>query len=336
MTLVVTGAAGWFGRALLDLLAAEGVADVRALVAAPADVPAVLDVLPSAQVHVADVTDPEQVVDAFAGLQQCRVVHAAGVIHPRRVSDFETVNVGGTSNVLDAALAAGLTRFVHLSSNSAIGTNPGPDEVFRDSEPFDPYLGYGASKMRAEVLVGRVLGQAGVPGIVLRPPWFYGRFQPERQARFIKTVRSGKFPLVGDGGNRRSMVDVDCLARAAWQGANSDLQGVHTYWIADRSPYTMNEILDAVRTAAWEEGLTVRPGAMRLPAAAGRVAHKVDAWLQSRGRYQQEIHVAGELDKNIACTVAGAQRDLGYEPSDSLVEGMRRSIRWGLANGQDL
>jgi nucleoside-diphosphate-sugar epimerase len=336
MTIIVTGAAGWFGQAFLDLLAAEGVSDVRAVVGSPADVPVVLDVLPTARVHVADVTVASQVAEAFEGLQQCRVVHAAGVIHPRQVSEFEAVNVGGTRNVLEAALDAGLTRFVHLSSNSTIGTNPGPDEVFRDSEPFDPYLGYGASKMRAEVLVGQVLGEAGVSGIVLRPPWFYGRFQPERQARFIETVRSGKFPLVGDGGNRRSMVDVDRLAHAAWLATNSDLSGVRSYWIADRDPYTMNEILDAVRTAAWEEGLTVKPGAMRLPAVAGRVAHRVDAFLQSRGRYQQEIHVAGELDKNIACSVAGAQRDLGFEPADSLVEGLRRSIRWGRANGQDL
>lgn len=336
MTLVVTGAAGWFGQAFLSRLAGRGAGGVRVVVRSPHDVPVVMSALPGAQVHVADVTDAQAVRAVFDGLDECQVVHAAGVIHPRRVADFHEVNAVGTGNVLAAALATGLTRFVHLSSNSAIGTNPSPDEVFRDNEPFNPYLGYGASKMDAEVLVTNTLESAGVPGMILRPPWFYGRFQPERQARFLKTVRMGRFPLVGDGSNRRSMVDVDSLAAAADLALTAAVSGVPAYWIADQRPYRMTEIIEAVRQAARAEGLEVRQKAMRLPAITGTAAYWVDAALQKRGRYQQEIHVAGELDKNIACSVEGAARDLGFQPCESLVDGMRRSYRYGLENGQDV
>lgn len=336
MTLIVTGAAGWFGRAFLDLLARMQHEDVRVVVRRPSDVPAVAAALPGAGVHVADLTDPVAVSDIFAGVVTCEVVHAAGVIHPRRVEDFERVNVRGTASVLRAALAAGLRRFVHLSSNSAMGTNPGPREAFRDNEPFRPYLGYGRSKMRSEVLVSRRLDEAGVSGVILRPPWFYGRYQPDRQARFLKTVRSGRFPQVGDGSNRRSMVDVDRLAQAAWLALRAGTSGVRPYWIADARAYAMTEILDAVREAARLEGLPVHGGVLRLPGVAGTVAYRVDAALQRRGRYQQEVHVAGELGRTIACRVDGAVRDLGFEPATDLVEGMRRGFRWGLANGQDV
>ena len=333
MSLVVTGAAGWFGQAFLDALAAAG-ATARVVVRSPSDVPLVSAALPGARVYVADLTDRRDVAEVFEGLAECAVVHAAGVIHPRRVADFQAINVGATRNVVTAALEAGLTRFVHISSNSAIGTNPGENEVFRDNEPFDPYLGYGASKMAAEVLLGTTLEAAGVPAVILRPPWFYGRFQPERQARFLRTVRAGRFPLIGDGRNRRSMVDVDTLAAAALRALDADLDGIRSFWIADERPYRMTEIIAAVQEAAAAEGLDVTPGVRRLPALAGRVAYRLDATLQKRGLYQQEIHVAGELDKTIACSVAGAMRDLDFRPATSLVEGMRRSYRWGLEHGQ--
>ncbi|MFN8212477.1 MAG: NAD(P)-dependent oxidoreductase [Candidatus Nanopelagicales bacterium] len=336
MTLVVTGGAGWFGSAFLDLLGQQDVDDVRVLVRSPADVPKVVRALPRARVYVGDISHEPSVSDLFDGVTSCEVVHAAGVIHPRKVEEFDRVNFNGSHLVVTQALRSGLERFVHISSNSAIGTNPTPDEAFRDREPYHPYLGYGASKMRGEVCVGQTLEAAGVAGVILRPPWFYGRFQPERQARFLKTARAGRFPLIGDGSNRRSMVDVDRLARAAWLALRADTEGVRPYWIADAQAYTMTHIVSAVQEAARAEGLAAKPASMRLPAIAGSVAYRLDAALQRFGRYQQEIHVAGELDKTIACRVDGAVRDLGFEPATDLVEGMRRSFRWGLAHGQDV
>ena len=82
--------------------------------------------------------------------------------------------------------------------------------MFRNDEPYDPYLGYGRSKMLAEL---RLLDEVanGLDAVIVRPPWFYGPHQPARQTRFFTMVRKGRFPVVGDGRQRRSMVYVDDL-----------------------------------------------------------------------------------------------------------------------------
>ena len=338
--LVITGGGGWFGRSFLASLADDPidlpVDEVRVLVQNPDDVALAQESLPTAKIYVGDVRSDSDIAALYEGLDANYLIHSAAVIHPAKVEDFFTINAEGTQRVVGMALANGLQRMVHVSSNSPIGTNPSPDEVFRDNEPYNPYYGYGKSKMQAEIIVHDLLSGADVPGTIVRPPWFYGPYQPERQARFLKTVRLGKFPLVGKGLNRRSMVYTDNLALGVRLAATTDRPGIGTYWIADAEPYSMLEILDAVREAARAEGLEVVDKEMHLPNAAGVAAEKVDAFLQKRGKYQQEVHVAGELNKNIACSIEGARRDLGYDPPISIVEGMRRSYRYGLDNGQDV
>lgn len=338
--LVVTGGGGWFGRSFLASIQQTPIDlpidEVRVMVHAPADVPLVERSLPTAKIYVGDVRSESDLAELYGGLTAVHLIHSAAVIHPPAVADFFSINAEGTRNVVAWALKHGLQRMVHVSSNSPIGTNPSPEEVFRDNEPYNPYYGYGQSKMQAEEIVRDLLTPAGIPATIVRPPWFYGPFQPERQARFLKTVRLGKFPLVGAGLNRRSMVYTDNLALGVRLAATTKRPGIGTYWIADERPYSMLEILDGVRQAARAEGLEVVEKQMRLPNVAGVVAERVDAFLQRRGKYQQEIHVAGELNKTIACSIDGARRDLGYEPQVSLVEGMRRSYRYGLQNGQDV
>ena len=75
---------------------------------------------------------------------------------------------------------------------------------------------------------------------------------------------------------------------------------------------------------------------MRLPGLASEVAYAIDATLQGMGVYHQKIHVLSEMNKTIACTVARAEKELGYDPKVELEEGMRRSIRWMLDNGGSL
>jgi nucleoside-diphosphate-sugar epimerase len=130
---------------------------------------------------------------------------------------------------------------------------------------------------------------------------------------------------------------VDNTSLGLLLAAASERAAGQTYWIADERPYSMNEIVGTVEELLEHEfDLPVAHDRMRLPSIASEVALVVDATLQRAGLYQQKIHVLSEMNKTIACSIDKARAELGYEPSVELREGMRRSIRWCLDNGQQI
>jgi nucleoside-diphosphate-sugar epimerase len=332
---IVTGAAGWLGRALVHRLTAEpGRREIRALARDEAEA----DQLRPLGLHVTvgDVASAEVMAALFDGVgADTDVIHTAGVIHPTAVADFFHVNSAGTATVVRAASNAGVRRLVHVSSNSPFGTNPQPTDRFRADEPYHPYLGYGQSKMEAELAVFEAIEQ-GLDATVVRPPWFYGPFQPPRQTTFFRMVRAGRFPVIGSGQQQRSMVYVDNLVDGVLAAELTPQARGRGYWIADARPYLVTEIVETVGRALRDEGFSVKDGALRLPAIAGRIAETADRIVQRTGRYQQQLHVLGEMDKTIACDISSARRDLGYEPAVELYEGMRTSIRWCVEQGLEL
>jgi nucleoside-diphosphate-sugar epimerase len=336
---IVTGAGGWLGRALLDhLLRADGPyarpGRVRALVTA--DDAAGLPDSARLDVVVGDVRRPAGLAGLFADLGgTVDVIHTAGVIHPARTADFREVNARGTQNVARAALAHGIRRMVHVSSNSPFGTNVHRADTFRNEEPYAPYYGYGRSKMQAELRLLEVVA-AGLDAVIVRPPWFYGPFQPPRQTTFLRMVRTGRFPVIGDGRQRRSMVHVDNLVQGIVRAELTPAPAGRGWWIADAEPYEINDIVSTVGRALTAEGFDVAANKVRLPAVAGRVAERLDAVVQRTGRYVQQVHVLGEMDKTIACDITVARDELGYEPTIALEAGMRQSIRWCLEQGLEL
>lgn len=333
---MVTGAAGWLGQNLVRTLAPAR-ERVRCLVHASGDAPMLEVVGPTVEVVVGDVRDPAATDRLFDGVKAPSVFHAAAVIHPeRRVRELFDVNVGGTELVLDRARRAGAARFLHVSSNSPFGTNPTPTDVFTEDSPYDPYLGYGQSKLEAEQLVQRAHGRGDVPTVIVRAPWFYGPYQPARQTQFFAAVRRGRFPLVGDGRQRRSMAYTGNLVDGLLRAEAAPAAAGRAYWIADAEPYELRDVLAGVRTALEAEGLECSPRRPRIPAGAAAVAEHVDRVLQSRGRYLQPVHVLGELGHTIACDISRARAELGYEPATGLVDGMRASIRWCLERGEPL
>ena len=96
----------------------------------------------------------------------------------------------------------------------------------------------------------------------------------------------------------------------------------------------MNEIVDTIeRLLETEFGQKCAHKRLRLPGLASEVALAVDWTLQSVGLYHQKIHVLSEMNKTIACSVARAEKELGYRPTVALEEGMRRSMAWCVAQG---
>lgn len=342
---LVTGAPGWIGSRL-----------VRALIDGMPEVPSLAQ--PHEHRHVSVLVQPgtdssslpasERLVITRGDLRQpqdlksfCRgaaggvLFHCAGLVHPALwVRDFYTINVRGTRNLLDAAEAAGVRRAVVLSSNSPIGNNPRHDHLFDEQSPDHPYMNYGRSKMQMEQDVREFQSRGKMETVLLRPTWFYGPNQPIRQTTFFKMIRGGRAPIVGDGENRRSMSYIDNLCQAILLAESNPAANGQTYWIADESPYSMNEIIDTVeRLMEQEFHLHVAHKRLRLPPVVGQVAQLCDAAIQALGVYQQKIHVLSEMNKTIACSIAKARRELRYSPTIALEEGMRRSLKWCLDKG---
>ncbi len=337
---VVTGAAGWLGRGLVARLAADPQRErLRLLVhsgAEAAQVRAELGDRSGVDVVIGDIAKADTALRLLHGVGPgADVIHTAGVIHPKKVRQFFEVNAAGTRHLLTAAGDAGVRRVVHVSSNSPFGTNPDPADTFRNDEPFNPYLGYGRSKMEGELAVAEAAA-AGLDTAVVRPPWFYGPYQPPRQTTFFRMVRAGKFPVIGQGNQRRSMAYIENLVDGILCAELVDQAKGKGYWIADARAYTVTEIVETVGSALRDEGLSVKPPTTRLPNLAARVAETADRVLQKAGVYQQQLHVLGEMGHTIACDISAARAELGYEPRFELYDGMRASIRWCIEQGLEL
>jgi nucleoside-diphosphate-sugar epimerase len=341
---VVTGGSGWLGRRLLAAFH-EGLVDVpplsrprrgnvRCLSRSERDGEVVRRTHPDAECVSGDLCAPDSLARLFDGTERASVFHCAGMIHPRRVREFYQVNVDGTEALLEAAIRAGARRFIHVSSNSPLGCNPHREHRFDEESPYNPYMHYGRSKKQAEDLVNARHARGEIETVVVRAPWFYGPGQPPRQTTFFTMIKNGKVPMVGGGENLRSMVYVDNLVQGLLLAeANAGADG-RTYWISDRRPYSMREIVTTVADVLEQDfGMEVRRGSLNLPGLASECALLVDKMIQGLGFYHQKIHVLSEMNKNIACSVRRAEEELGYDPRVELREGMVRSVQALLDEG---
>lgn len=340
--IVVTGAAGWLGRALFqalihglsertELAKPENKMQLRLLLQPGEDDLIFKAVADDHLVTIVrgDIRDKDDCLRLLSGLSGATVFHTAGVIHPRKVSEFYKVNVDGTSNLLDAAVRCGLKRIVAVSSNSPFGANPHPDHLFDEASDYNPYMNYGRSKMLMEREIIRCQTSESIETVIVRAPWFYGPYQPVRQTLFFKMIQKGTVPIVGSGNNLRSMVYIENLCLGLILAATAARANGQIYWIADARPYSMNEIVNTVEyllEAEFEKKCAHKR--LRLPSVVSEMALVFDYYLQSLGFYHQKIHVLSEMNKTIACSIEKAREELGYEPVMELTEGMRRSLMW--------
>lgn len=191
MTIAVTGGTGFVGTRFIDIAVAAG-HDIRALTRRPQR--------PQRQVEWIEgsLADSDALRRLVSGCDS--VVHIAGVLNARDPADFERGNVEGTLAMLAASTAAGITRFVHVSSLAAR----------------EPKLSkYGASKARSEELVER----SGLDWIAVRPPAVYGPGDRETLELF-RMAKMRLMLLPPDG--RVSVIHVDDLSRLLLALAGSD------------------------------------------------------------------------------------------------------------------
>jgi len=331
MRILITGVPGWLGGRFLEILVKgydnDGSANdwkIRCLVLPGQDETFIKDLATIKPIEIVngDVTEKKSLQNAVKGVDI--IFHGAGIIHPKKISNLYTINTYGTLNLITEAYYAGVKRFIYISSNSVSGTNLKRHELMKEEHDPRPYMNYGLSKYYAECIVKHFQESAKMETVILRPCWFYGPNQPKRQTKFLKMIQKGNPIVFGNGINFRSMSYVDNTAQAMLLAATKKEAVGQVYWIADTRPYTTIEIYQTV--AELLEVKNFRP--LFLPNLSSQVFLYVDKILQGLGMYQTEIHVAGEMNKDIACSIEKARKELGYNPIIELKEGMHRSIEW--------
>ena len=314
--ILVTGASGFIGARLRRALEAKGRA-LRVLTRKPG-------FGPGGSVVSGDITDLDACRAALRGT--AAVIHVAG--EKRAPSRFGPVNVGGTRNLLAAARAEGVRRFVHVSSVGVIGADPLEAEVFDEDAPCRPRNDYEKSKWEAEDLV-RGAHAHGLPAAILRPSNVFGDGDPERGLlRLLGYVFRGRFAHLGGRRAVCNYVYVEDVAQACLAAVEDPRAAGRTYNLSDDCP-----LADFIAAAAGELG--VREPSIFLPESA---AAAVRSALRCAGRSVRLADSAPVRRLTALNNLArfGARRireDLGFAFPVGWREGLRRLVRWYRAGG---
>jgi nucleoside-diphosphate-sugar epimerase len=243
---LVTGGAGYFGRAVVDALQGRGYEVTVFDLTPPPSTSGVTFVR-------GDIRDPSAVLRAAAGMS---VIHhnVAAVPIAKDPSLFEAVNVGGTRNTLDAAEAHRVPKTILVSSSAVFGVpQRNPVDASTPTRPCEPY---GETKLRAERLASTYVDR-GVDVTIIRPRTILGRDRLGIFQILFELVRRGRpVYLLGGGDNRYQFVHADDLADACARAGEQ--RGPAVYNVGTAGFGTMKDLLLAlVRHAG--TGSPVRP-----------------------------------------------------------------------------
>lgn len=321
MTVLVTGATGLIGGHVVEALRRRSLA-ARALVR-PGEAVGRLEGL-GVEIVRGDLADAKSLPAAVAGVE--RVLHCAARTGPwGPEAEYRAANVSGLSALLEAALAAGARRFVHLSSAIVVGTDPGAvdEDAPLRLEP-NPYS---ATKIEGERLLQRAIRERGAPVAILRPGLVYGPRDAASFGRFAALVEQGKMVLLGSGGNQLPLVYAEDVAAAVVLASESPRAAGRTYFVVNDEPVTQRAYLEELAAA-----LGVAPSFRRVPYALARGLAAGAEWAFRSARLPGPPPLTRFgvrlLGGDTRISIRRAREELGFAPRVGVREGVQRSVAW--------
>ncbi len=310
MTVLLTGASGFVGKAVLAAAKRRGV-EVRPVFRSQASA--------MGQSGAVLVPGLDSEVDWAQALQGVDVViHAAAKAHVMHeealdvLTEYRRVNVQGTSNLARQAAAAGVRRFVFISSIKVNGECTLPGRPFTAEDAPAPEDAYGISKAEAERELRRIAQETGMEVTIIRPPLIYGPGVKGNFFSLINWVRRGvPLPLGGVTHNRRSLVGLDNLVDLIWVCVEHLKSANQTFLISDGEDLSTTELLSKI-------GKALNRPARLLWMPAGFIAFM--ASLLGKKLISQRLLGSLQVDISKTCDL------LGWQPSVQVDEGLRRAV----------
>lgn len=315
---LVTGATGFTGSNLCRRLVADG-DDVIAWVRPTSDT-APLRTLGVA-CHEVDICDAEQVAGALRDVDVVYHIAAAFRVEHVDADEFTRVNVGATDNLLRAAAANHIPRFVHCSTVGVQGDidDPPANEDYR----YAPGDHYQQSKLEGELLA-RQAAADGLAVSIVRPAGIYGPGD-RRFLKLFRPISRGRFVMIGSGEVLYHLTFIDDLVDGIVRAGHRPEAIGEVFTLAGPRITTLRELVDAIAAAVGAG----RPR-WRLPYAPVHWASVVCEGVckligVSPPLYPRRVEF---FEKDRAFDISKARRLLGYDPRVDLEEGLRRTAAW--------
>lgn len=304
-SVLVTGASGFLGAALIKRLREQGYALTALSRLAPAAVGA----------QWTQVRNYDESCVLFPG-HAC-VVHLAARVHVMNdtaqdpLTEFRAINVDLTASLARKAAAAGVRRFIYMSSVKVNGEATVHGRAFGADSPASPQDPYGISKMEAELALRAIAAETGMEVVIIRPPLVYGPGVKANFATMARWVRKG-IPLpLGAIHNRRSLVGLDNLVDLVVTCLHHPQAANQTFMASDGHDLSTTDLL---------RGLAL---AMGRPARLVSVPQPlVESALRWVGRGDWITRLCGNLQVDISHTC----RALEWTPPLTVEESLRRAV----------
>jgi len=310
MKVLVSGAAGFIGKALIERLVSEGHV-VRALVRAEKR-KEVLNALTD-DFFVGDITRPETISGCADGMDA--IIHIAGKLGEFGAGEeiYENIHVNGTHNILLEAVNAKVKHFVHTSSAGVLGplSKCPADESF----PSNPSNTYERTKCKAEKLVIDSCLEHNIRYTVLRPEFVYGPGDLHVLGLF-KAIRDGKFFFIGSGKTYLHPTYIDSVVQSYILSLDDGAES-GVYLITGERAVSVRELAGIIANK-----FGVSPPKISIP-----------FWFALLGAKVLE-RLSPILGVKPPLSVSGVKfLKLGYKPLVTLEEGIGKTIDWYKSEG---
>ena len=325
MKVLLTGANGFVGSHLVDLLATKEIPTV-VLLRRSGRTDAIASRLARLTVRHGSLNDPDSLASALEGVTH--VIHCAGRTKALRTAEYYETNEAGTRHLVNAVNrnAATVRQFILVSSLAAAHPAVAAVPAMEDDPPA-PVSDYGRSKLAGEQVVRN---ECRVPFAILRPSAVYGPRDTDFLQLF-KAVQSHLLPLFGGGRQPLSLVYVGDLAAATIATLGAPAAAGRTYNVASSEVVTTAELARAAAraTGTWTLPLPVPVWGLWPVCLAQEGWSRITGrpGILSRQKYR-EARAPGWV-----CDVSRLRAELGFECPTSIRTGVERTLTWYRENG---
>ncbi len=320
--ILITGARGFLGSVLTGMLAEKASMNIAATSRRAGNTP------DSRSAYVAgDLCDKEFCEQITKG--QEIVVHCAALSSPwGSYADFEKANVTATRNLVDAAIANGVRRFIFISTPSIYFDHSNRYNI-KETDPLPKRMinAYAATKLEAENYVLDLNGK-GIETISLRPRAFIGAGDTTIFPRLIHAYGEHKLKIIGDG---QVLCDVTCVknvvaAVECAMHAGVDAMGL-AYNISDGRPVVLWELINYLLTALGHSAISKQVPKGLAMGFAGFLEWKYRNFHKGKEPPLTRFGI-GVLSTSMTMNIDRAKQLLNYQPKQTTEQGINEFIAW--------